>query len=540
MPFWARMMAGVQAGLAAFRGYGRSDPAKARNANYDLLWSYYLGSWREDPLVQQWQRTEPDLYRNTHQLWRIASATVNVYAQFVYPGPLSRDGLPLPNGSLGAIPLDPQVTGGEDNARNDQLLAAFSTIMDIGQYSQFKHLRPKMAAILGDCLTEIIDDYEHGIVVPSIVDPRYVKHLDIDYAGNVKAYTIEYQVVVPQSTAYGKPQQAETYTFRKEVDGDAFRTFKDDRPFDYDGQGAVVENPYGFVPAVWDRHELVAGDDYGLSALQKTLPQQMRLNSVLSHAMDYQQKQFAAPVGVIGRAARRGQTITLPGGITGAEATADDINDARRAAAENVHLIDLTENGQFVTIDFDVGQTKEMLGLVMDSIMGENPEASVFQRLLEMTQLTAPGIERALSPVVGLVRSAQESADPQTIKLLQMETAIMGYRLNNSDIPAQIVAARPDRYNPFRPFGLESYGQGLLDCAIKPRPLFEPTQDERIASLTMMIPIIESGDPYLMAQAGIPEEEIDRITREQEQRRQEQLSAMALTTSAPDEDEAAA
>lgn len=518
----------MSAGLAAYRGYTLpGTDLTARNAHYDLLWLWWLGQWQNDPRMRSASVRDPALYKNTMQLWRQASAVVNVYTQFIYPGQLSKDGQPLPDGSRGAIPLDPDT---RQQASDDAILAAFSMLMNQWQWSQYKSLRPKMAAILGDCLTELVEDLDRGNVMPNTVDPRHVKHLELDSVGNIKAYTIEYQVQQEQSDAYGRQVKSESYHFKKEVDAEAYRYFKDDKPFDYSGEGAIVPNLFGFVPAVWDRHEIVAGDDRGISALEKTLQQSLQLNSVLSHAMDHLQKRFAAPVGIKGATVGRPGTTTRLGSNTnwGSLDTAAEVEEARRLQAETLNLIQMNEDGEFITVDTDLGQTLEALKFVQDSITAENPEARVGQELLQMTQLTAPGVERALFTILGLVESVQANMDPQTVKLLQMGTAMMGYRLGRGDYPAALVKARPDRYDPFKTYTLDSYGQGLLECSIGPRPLFTEAPDEKATRLILLGQIIETGDPWLMAQAGIPEEEIARMVGEQEQRRQEMAQSFSI------------
>ena len=124
MQFLDRLRRGMSAGLAAFNGslLTGSNGITARNQHYDLLWLWWLGQWQNDPRMRSASVRDPALYKNTMQLWRQASAVVNVYTQFVYPGPLSKDGKPLPDGSRGAIPLDPDAPTDE---ANDAMVAAF-------------------------------------------------------------------------------------------------------------------------------------------------------------------------------------------------------------------------------------------------------------------------------------------------------------------------------------------------------------------------------------------------------------------------------
>ena len=516
---------------AAYRGdmLATTDPGY-RNKHYAELEAWWRGDWTYDTRFRSWARKDPSLYRGTLRLWSQTSRIVDLYTQFVYPGPLSKDGKPLPDGTRGAIPLDPE-TGSETT--DQYVIDAFSTLMDLWQWSQYKSLRTKTAAIYGECLTELVEDLSRGSVTPNTIPPREIVDIRLDDRGHVKAYVQEYMVYQSASTAYGKVVQPETYRYRKEVDTDAIRYFRDDRPFDY-GNGDVVPNPYGFVPAVWDRHEIMSGSDYGIAATEKTFRQTQQLNSILSHAIDYQRTQFSAPVGIKGASlGRQGSTVTMPGlGNVGNFDSEWDIDEARRKFAESMRLIQMGDNGEFVTVTTDLGQTKDLLEIVMDSIKAENPEGSVSQELLQMTQLTAPGVERALSIILGLVYGVRDNQDPRTMELLGMGAAMMGMRLQNGDYPPELVRARADRYDPLRRFNLDSYGQGLLKCSVGPRPIFQESADERTLRLVQMLPIIESGDPWLMSQAGIPQEEIDRIVREQEQARQEQLATFAVAGAA--------
>lgn len=506
----------------AWKNYGK-EPTIEQMGRYSKLYSWWDGTWRNDAVMAGQRRTQPALYRNTRQVWRQSRAIASLYAQFVYQGALSRDGQPLPDGTRGAIPIDPQV------ADDERLVRAISELFAIWNWSQYMTFLPKMGAILGDYLTELVDDVDRGVVLPSFVWPGYVTDLELDLVGNVKRYAIEHQVTIQQSKAFGQDIKGESYRFRKEVDGQWFRLYKDDKPHAYPELGfpeAEMENPYGFCPATWDRHEIVPGQ-HGLSAIEATLNQTLELNGILSHALDYQQKQFAAPVGVVGKTARN-RNLTMPGGISlGANPTADEIDDARRASAENLPLLELNEGGQFVTIDFDIGKTMESLQFMMDSILAENPEARYGQEILKMSQVTGPGMERILGPIVGPVIAARANYDAQTVKRLQMAIAIMGFRLQENDYPPEIVGARPDRYRAFEGYDLTSYGKGDLDFAVAPRPVFPETPEERANRLV----IVDSlSSDWAKREAGVPEEEIAAQKREAEAARREMAASFSVAS----------
>lgn len=526
MTFWGRVMAGIK----AFRDYGSSLPlsASAQATRYALLGAFYTGTWRNDPRWA-WGDVGGDAYRNSRQIVKQTGAIIDLYDQLVYQGDLSTDGQPLPDGTRGAIPIDPQ-TG--QQSTDDALLRAFYQGFAIWQWRMHMSLIPKTAAIFGDVLVELVDDYQRGVVMPHFVYPGYVPEpdLELDDAGNIKRYAIEYDVKVEASTAFGKQVQAESYRFRKEVDGTAIRYYRDDKPFAYPGMKEEEENPYGFVPAVWCRHELVVGSNRGIGAFEKTLLQAMEINSTLSAALDAQNRQFGAPIGVIGSLLGTGtRKVTMPGGSRiGTSSTVDELEQDRRAAAQEINLLPMQQGGQFITIPFDVGKTMEMMAFLHERLANENPAAEWGSKVLELKQATGPGVQRILSPIAGPVISVRRNHDPQMVKLCQMNTAIMGYRLNNGDIPQELVDQRPDRYKAFEPYDLTSYGKGLLDATIPSREVFPESRAEKAAWV-----VIADGlqSEWAMREMGMPEEVIQKALADKEKARQEMASAFSVAGS---------
>jgi hypothetical protein len=517
-----------------WRHYGRHDAqtADSQQQRYAMLAALYTGSWQVDPRWP-WAGVPQALYRNARQIVKQTSAIVDLYEQLVWQGDLSTDGAPLPDGTRGAIPIDPQ-TGSETS--DEQLLRAFSELFKIWQWRMTMSLIPKTAAIFGDVLVELVDNFPRGVVLPNIVFPGYVPDLDLelDLAGNIKRYAIEYPVNIAQSTAFGQDVAADSYTFRKEVDGLFFRYYRDDQPFDYSGAGDTLPNPYGFVPACLFRHELVVSSNRGLGAYEKTVMQAADLNSTLSSATDYQRRQFGAPIGVKGSVLRPGRTVTMPGGLTLAVGTTDaDVETARRASAEQMSLLPLSDSGDFVTIQFDVGKTMEMVQFVHESLIAENPEATWASKLFGLTQATGPGMQRILAPIIGKVETVRKNHDPQMVKLLQMATSIMGYRLAAENIPESIVTARADRYEAFRPYTLDAWGRGLLDATIPGRDVFPESKAEKAQWLAIAADL----PGWALRELGV--DEADIAAQEAEKRAAQEQMAAALSVAGAGNEEAA-
>lgn len=499
------------AAARAFMDYGKPIDWAVQTERYQLLGAFYLGTWANDG---RWLHLPTDIYRNARQIVKHTGAIVDCYEQLVYQGDIPTYGKELPEGTMLALPIDPQ-TGTETT--DEALLRAFYTAFDIGKWQQLTSLVPKTAAIFGDCLVELVDDYPRGVVSPNIVNPWVVpaNSLELDYAGNVKRYAVEYAVTIEASTAFGRDVKAESYRYRKEVDRDTFRFYKDDKPWtDPDGHGQAVQpNPYGFVPAAWFRHEQEASSDRGRAAYERTLMPALEVSSLLSSAIDYQRKQFGMPIGVKGAALRSGKTYTLPGGWSVTAATTAAENDAaRRQSAESQHFLPLDEHGEFVTVQFDIGQTRELLAFLDDNMIAENPEAKYAQLLAELKMATGPGVAMTLQPIKAKVRGAQRNHDPRMIALAQMTTSMMGFRLNSGVIPDELAQARPDRYDAFRPFDLTSYGRGLLDASMLPRDPFPESKLEKAQWVTL----VDGMSPWGMRQMGVPEEDIEQLEQQRQ------------------------
>lgn len=519
------------AAVRAFRDYDDNhQPSEAYNGRYALLWSFYTGLWLNDPRFVQ---IGPELYQNARLIWKQSDAIVSLYNQFVYAGDLSTNGKPLPDGTRGAIPIDPQTPGEADQ---EAQLLAFHELFNMWQYRQMMSLRPKLGSVLGNVLTELVDDQAAGVVMPNTVWPGFVPDRDLELGpnGDVKQYAIEYDVVIEGREAFGRRIEADNYRYRKEVTPEEFRYYKNGRPFAYPDHGlAVQRNPYGFCPAIWDRHEITFGNQ-GTAAIEKSLLSTMQLNSLFSQAMDYAGKHLAAPVGVTGSSmgSRVSKRLTMPKAAVSALTGNYDAEEelANRQAAEDLNLLYLGENGGFVNVPFDLGQTKEMMELLISGMMRENPEAEFGSRLLELSQATGPGVDRILSPITGKVRDARKNYDPQTIKLLQMGTSMMAHNLTRNFWSSEVVLRRQARYKPFARYTLDSYWAGLLDCSIPDRPVFQESLDERIARLTQINLLMGSADPWILEQAGVPPEEIDRIVQKKEE---EQAALDAALTGIP-------
>lgn len=458
---------GMSAGLDEYRSGPQPSAWDDQMRLYATRWAEYTGVLFEQMARRNDYRADPRIYANTKLLWKHHEAVVDFYAGVIYQGALSTDGETLPDGTRGAIPWDPQTPNDE---RDALLMVALAELQSAWNWQQQMSLRPMYGAALGDCLTELVDDTERRFIYPQIVWPGYVKHIELDYVGNVRAYTLEYRV----SETEPRPR---TYLYRKEVDGDAFRYFEDDKLIRTD------PNPYGFVPATWDRHRIAApGAVRGKAATDGTRQGLYQLNSLFSHSFDFQHKAFWVPYMVAGKNAGTSTATTdtsaPPDGAT---------------LAQTFKWIKVAEGSQLLQPTFDVGKTLEMIKDIREGILAENPEASFYQQMREMQQVTAPGAERLMGDVKNRVDLARAGYDAQTVKLFQMAIAMCGMRAKDTSVVGWARAGSPAlnrRRQAFLSFDLESFGRGDLDMTIMPRPIVNPTEQERMETELLKAQVI--------------------------------------------------
>src|SRR6266567_1108530 len=316
-------MYATAAGVVGFARRVFEDPASAhqtqlyrsRAAQFMLLWAYYDNSLFEKSVqtftslnINQARlgdvyRSNYNLYRNIRLIYNPVRRLVDFYAGVIYPGVLSEDAEKLPDGVPLAIPFS------EDTL--PELKAAIAQFWQWSNWQAKKSTLVRYGAALGSSLVELVDDMERGRVTAEVVWPGFVPLVELDSAGNLTAYCVEYQAFDDISR--------QSYHYRKIVTANAFYYFKNYQPFDY-GDGEVVDNPYGFVPAVWIKH-LDIGGQFGSPAIGGSLGKIDELNGMVSHLHDHIHKAIGAPTliatsGSIGalfkKTADRGATADFP------------------------------------------------------------------------------------------------------------------------------------------------------------------------------------------------------------------------------------
>jgi hypothetical protein len=320
----------------------------------------------------------------------------------------------------------------------------------------------RYGAIAGSVLVEATDDYEAGRVSLNVVWPSLVAYLDLAQDGTIVAYALQYPA---------RDDDGISYTFRKEVDAEWIRFYKNGQEFDY-GDGTEYRNPYGFVPAVWCKHKDLGGNT-GAPAIHGSLGKVDELNSLASHIADQIHKVIGAPV-VLWSDGGIGNLFKAQSQAKGPPTNPYDPTDLDREA---ILMLKGPSGGK---VDHLAGnlQLQEALMHVqqlLTEIEADHPEVTMYRQLRSMSQVTGPAAARLMGDVVASVDEAAANYDDACSRLFAMALCIGGWRANRGDwgslSPEQQV---------FTPFTIDQYGGQDMHIRILPRPLISMSEWERL------------------------------------------------------------
>lgn len=522
-----------------FRSWGRPDDSNQtrdvdkRAKRYELLWDLYDGTAFSDMSDWSEYKSHYGLYRQIRMIWDHVHELVEFYSTHIWSGTLSYDGHKLPDGVQNAVPLAEDV--------EEKLAIAIGQLWKWWNFQEVMTIIPRYVAALGEMLVELRDDPESGKVMLELIWPGYIKDIRLDEAGNVKWYCLEY--------SYYDRDDKKGHTYRREVDTESFRTYRDGQPYDFtkfpipqgtdpdristglgsvsyydedEHGGYVIENPYGFVPAVWFRHNTVLGVR-GEPAIWSTFAQLDEINSLFSHIIDKAHISLEAPIlisGNINASRLRDALTTMYGtvkrGFT--ESFADP-----RGGSEELNILEGPAGTRIETLEISLSDASTALELIITSIEKKCPELTFYSQLRAMSQVTGPGASQLLGDVERKVRVIAAGYDNRLTALLQMGIAIAGDRLAEG---ADGWANPTQAQQVFAGFNIDSYAKGDLSFDIMPRSLVPMSILERFNLLQIkkqVLPFLP--DEVLAKEGGYDEDEAKKWSADYEKKQEEKFQS---------------
>jgi hypothetical protein len=505
------------AAINAFRiAYANPSQAQENTAflsradEYELLWAWYTGS-AFDPTEGMWTayRARYGLYRYTRMVRNLTTRLVEFYAAQIYPGVLADDGVNLPEGFPNAMPFPKDI--------DPALAAAIAQIWQWSNYQSLKSVHVRWAAATGNVLMTVVDDLERGKVFIQPVWPGHLADLQLDPTGNVIRYALEYPITeeVNPGGPYVRPL-AQRHIYRLAVDKTMIRYYRDGTPWDY-GSGAEIENPYGFVPAVWIKHA-DAGGMYGQPAIAGSLSKLNEVNSLSSQINDRIHRAVEPSI-IIAGTGKIARLFDKDGNNTKRGAT-EDFNDPQ-AGRESIKTFSGPADTKVLPIlaDLNLADALKAVDGLLGEIEADNPETTFWAKLREMSQISGRAAQMLSGDVISRTLEAQALYDRGNKALLQMAVAIAGYRQSEGHSGWAISNRQRDK---FKALDLASYERGDLDFSLLPRPLVEPSRLEQAQESLIFWQAGKAaedagvGIETYLEEAGWSPDRIDEITQRNE------------------------
>lgn len=492
MANWRNYVAAINSGISAFK-FALTNPGdavvndvySARLEQYRLGWSAYSNEVFSALNAWGTHATSAGLYAKTKGFYNPTTRLCDFNVGHVFQGVLTDDGARLPDGEMLAIPLS------KDTPKEVRI--AIAQLWQWGNWQQGMNLWVLFGASMGDSFVEGLEDVDSGRVWPEVVPPAFITDFELKRK-NVVSYTKEFQ--------YYDRADKRSYTYKKTVTKERIETFRDGEPFGYDGNESSYDNPFGFVPLVYNPHRDL-GSVPGAPAI-RCWNKIEHLNSLATRLYRFIEIQSQSPQLLLG------------------DVEVDPLTfDATKGTDSDIKLLRMKGQGSVHTLsgNLDLAATEKRLESLIAEIEHDHPEVVMYDKLRSMGEVSGVAVERLMGDVRGHVQRARAGYDSATIRIFQMLLSMGGMRANERRGGWRNLT---DQQKKFLPFDLASYERGLMDFSIDPRPLVPVTAMETAAIETARYGAIkagiDAGEPlfYQLEQKGAEKKDINRLKKAQQ------------------------
>ena len=433
-------------------------------SRYELLERYYWNDQYEivNGAIAAAKATK-GLYRNIRPIRNPIKRAVDWYPGNLFPGTMTPDGLPLPDGTPSCL--------GFSSDTDEEVRLAMNQTMLWANWGTERWAVGRNLPMLGDQFGEVHVDYDRMKVYPRFLHPSFVDEMEWNGSGDIIMYHLE----IPSYDVRSK----RPYSWGKVVTKETITTLYNGEPHSYNGLPAKIPNPWGFCPAAWCQFRNVGG--YRGGALSDGVtPKIDELNNILSPIHDYIMK--FSNQGIIFKSDKKLKDFLAGLEVTGP--TADRANP--QSGRSSLHIMK-------VPIGTDVDRPLQNMGLadavaycndLAAEIESDLPESTLDEKISSLSQ---PPSGRALAMMFGGAEKRLDEAKEATIswriKLMQMCVSIGGELANSGAWGLQSSLSAQQAL--FLPFDLSSYDRGDLEVTIISPPLFEESADERTSTVMM-------------------------------------------------------
>lgn len=403
----------------------------------------------------------------------IAKVAVDWWANQVYAGVWTRDGLRSSSGKPNLLPYDDET--------DPELRLCVQQAFTWAGASDLLDGYVKTGGMLGDTFAEVEVHYNEdgdprgNKVYPVLVDPAHVVELELNARGDVKSY----RLAIPRYDPVRRTQ----YLWGKKVTKTSITTYYDDDEHSYvEGQPATVPNRWGFVAAIFVKHQWAAGL-HGAPVMDVVVSTVAEYDATLGAANDFIHRFVRQGALLATKDPKKAQEY-LWGSKANSQTTYETEALRRQGIAQDRQTISIwpvPEDAQLMSIIQNLGldEADPHIARIRSEIEEALPEIVFIRRMQQMDQVTRPGAIALVSQVQNKLDSVVTNYDHGAVKLGQMCAAIGGQLIKDGDwgLPSQLTPQQ----QKFLPFDLTSYQRNELDFDLQPRELLPKTFGELAA-----------------------------------------------------------
>ena len=402
----------------------------------------------------------------------IAKVAVDWWVNQVYAGVWTRDGLPSRSGRQNLLPYDDPPP---------ELRLAVQQAFSWAGPSDFFDGYVLNGGMLGNSFVEVKIHYNEdgdprgNKVYPVLHAPEHVVDLVLNDRGDVKSYRL---AIPTQDETTGRQ-----YIWGKQVTKNSITTYYDDQPHSYiEDQPAEIPNRWGFVPAVFIKHQY-AGGLHGAPVMDVVVSTVAEYDAALSSVNDFIHRFVRQGVLLSTKDTKSAQEYlygtksraTATGGSEYAESVRQQASTQDRQminvwpVPDDARPFPLIQNLGLAQAEWAIKQ----LRLEVEEAL---PEIVFIRKMQGMDQTTRPGALAMMSQVQNKLDSVVTNYDHGAVKLGQMCAAIGGQLIRDGDwgLRSQLTPQQ----QKFLTFDLTSYQRNELDFDLQPRELLPKTRSE--------------------------------------------------------------
>lgn len=448
------------------RGEPQGAPYRNRAEFYADMEAYYRNDVYASVRRHRRVLNDPDLPRPRYlrNVYSPVKRAIDRWPSLLYPGVWTPDGLPTKNGTPNRIPYDDTP---------EPLRLAVHQAFTWGGWNSEILVYGRRLPLLAESFAEVQVDFERRMAYPRLIHPRHVVDIAENDSGDVVAYTL----AIP---TFDEDKNV-TYTWGKRVTKETITTYYDGQPHGFDGNPAVLDNPYGFCPGDWVQFQNM-GERNGISRFDGLTDKIDELNGILTAIHDYIMK-FVHQRHIIGTEDPAGAKALMDG-TAKAGATRDLANPNARRESIDVLFAKHPVSAHPIIDNMGLAEADSHVQRLIDQLEKDLPEVTLSEKLLEMSQVTKPGALPLVQDVQQFVNEVAGNADRGLTKMGQMSVSIMAHEMRAGTMGPR--SQWTDAMRKFLPFDLDSYHAGDLDFSLSERELVPPTMLERIQEAAAM------------------------------------------------------